>query len=138
MGESTNGDTKKAIETEDEDDNIKAVDDEDDDTEEEDEGKEGEEDDLDTEEEEPEAEVETVEEDADEVQQASKEEDDIQVGRPPELIGSQLLKDWEETFFRKKSSKELSRVYYPVCMISILLFIFLVKLSCFGNLFDLY
>jgi hypothetical protein len=124
MGESTTGDTKKAIETEDEDDNIKAVEDEDDDTEEEDEGKEGEEDDLDTEEEEPEAEVENVEDDADDIQQVSKEEDDIEGGRPPELIGSQLLKDWEETFFRKKSSKKLAPVYYPVCIISILVFIF--------------
>lgn len=123
MGESTNGDTNKAIETGDEDDDIKALDDEDDDTEEEDEGK-GDDDDLDTEEEEPGAEVEAVEE-ADESPLIRKgKDDDIEGGSPPEMIGSQLLRDWEESFSRKKSSKKLSRVYYPVCMISILAFIF--------------
>lgn len=136
MGESTNGNTEKAIETEDEDDDdIKALDDEDDDTEEEDEGK-GREDDSDTEEEEPGGEVEIVEE-TDESPLIGKGNDDIE-GDSPELIGSQLLRDWDESFSRKKSSKKLPPVYYPVCMISILNVYFLVRLSCFGNLFDLH
>lgn len=118
MGESTNGDTEKAIEAEaEDDDDIKALDDEDDDTEEEEHEGKGGEDDSDTEEEEPGAEVEIVE--ADESPLIGKGNDDIE-GGSPELIGSQLLRDWEESFSRKKSSKKLSRVYYPVCMISIL------------------
>ncbi|KAJ1693952.1 hypothetical protein LUZ63_010650 [Rhynchospora breviuscula] len=109
MGEGTNGNTEKEIETEDEDDDIKALNNEDDDaTEEEDEDteeKEVEEDDLDTE-----AEAEIVEE-ADESQMVGKEKDDVGGGPPQEMIGLQLLKDWDESPSSKKSSKKLSRVY---------------------------